>query len=247
LDVEARLGHFALVTYAVDPARLRPLIHPRYELELIADAGGRERALVSMVPFQDQDFHFLAAPWAAFKFGQTNYRAYVVDRKSGARLVWFFGTTLDSWSVAVPRHLWKLPWHSGRIAFDCAYDEAAGRYARYRLRTESSWAPAELELEDTGVRPQSLEGFPDLEKALSVLTHPLQGAFYRRDGGLGGYDVWHERLRCTAGRVVSARIGLFERLGLLDAAEQLKPHSVLLQRETAFTIYLPPRRLDERG
>lgn len=242
-DVTARLGHFALVTYAVDPARLRPLVHPRYDLDVITDAKGRTRALISMVPFQDQDFHFVGAPWARFRFGQTNYRAYVIDRDTGKRLVWFFGTTLDSWAVAVPRHLWKLPWHSGRIDFDCKYDAAARRYSRYALRTESAWAPAEIELEDTGASPERLEGFNDLEKGLSILTHPLDGAFYRRDGLLGSYSVWHERLRCTLGRAVGMKVELFERLGLVDAAEQQKPHSVLIQPETEFTIYLPPRRL----
>jgi hypothetical protein len=226
------------------PPRPRPLVDPRYDLEIIRDAVGRDKALISMVPFQDQDFHYEALPWATFSFGQTNYRAYVIDRSTGKRLVWFFGTTLDSWTVAVPRCLWSLPWHPCRIRFDCAYDEVARRYSRYAMKTESPWAPAELELEDTGAAPQRLEGFDDMETGLFTLTHPLDGAFHRRDGRLGGYSVWHERLNCTAGKVRRARIGLFERLGLLDAAEQLKPHSVLIQRETEFTIYLPPRRLD---
>ncbi len=242
-DVRARLGHFAMVTYAVDPSRLRPLVHPRYELDCITDAKGRKRALISMVPFQDQDFHCVGLPWARFRFGQTNYRAYIVERSTGKRLVWFFGTTLGSWSVAGPRYLWKLPWHHGRFLFDCEYDDDARRYSRYRMRTESDWAPVELELEDTGSAPESLEGFEDLETGLAVLTHPLEGAFYRRDGRLGGYGVWHDRLRCTLGRVVRLRVDLFERLGLVDAAEQQKPHSVLIQPETEFTIYLPPRPL----
>ena len=72
------------------------------------------------------------------------------------------------------------------------------------MKTESSWAPAELELEDTGHGPASLEGFADLETGLCVLTHPLKGVFHRRDGRLGGYSVWHERLRCTAGSAWSA-------------------------------------------
>ena len=108
---------------------------------------------------------------------------------------------------------------------------------------ESAWAPAEIELEDTGAPPERLEGFDDLQSGLFVLTHPLEGAFYRRDGQLGGYSVWHERLRCTLGRAVRMHVELFERLGLVDAAEQQKPHSVLIQPETEFTIYLPPRRL----
>jgi hypothetical protein len=244
LDVETRLAHFALVTYAVDPARLRPLVDPRYDLDYVSDAQGRTRALISAVPFEDQDFHFAVLPRPRFRFGQTNYRAYVADRATGERLVWFFGTTLDSSFVAVPRYAWKLPWHPGSIRFDCAYDDAIRRYSRYRMKTESDWAPVELELEDTGIPPERLEGFDDLETGLFVLTHPLKGVFHRRDGRLGGYSVWHERLRCTAGRVVNANFGLFTRLGLLDAADQSTPHSVLIQRETEFSILLPPRRLD---
>ena len=57
------------------------------------------------------------------------------------------------------------------------------------------------------------------------------------------YSVWHERLALTSGRVVAAKIGLFDRLGLVPFAEQTKPHSVMIQPLTEFTVYLPPRRL----
>ena len=42
-------------------------------------------------------------------------------------------------------------------------------------------------------------------------------------------------------RMVAAAVAL---LGLVDAAEQQEPHSILIQPETEFTIYLPPRRLE---
>jgi len=166
----------------------------------------------------------------------------VVDRSTGRRAVWFFGTTLGSWTVVVPRHLWKLPWHPGRVRFDCDYDLAGERYTRYRMTTRAAWGPVELELEDSGKPVSVLSGFDNLEAGLVVLTHPLVGVYRRRDGGLGTYSVWHDRLRCTMGSVVRARIGLFDRLGLVPYAEQARPHSVLIQRRTAFTIYLPPGR-----
>ncbi|MDB4981962.1 MAG: hypothetical protein JWM82_2714, partial [Myxococcales bacterium] len=178
-----------------------------------------------------------------FRFGQTNYRTYVRDRETGQPAVWFFGTTLDSWLVVVPRYVWKLPWHRGRVRFDCAFDAEHGRYARYRMTTQSAWAPVELELEDSGDPVASLAGFPDLEAGLVALTHPLMGVYTRRDGALGTYRIWHDRLRCTAGRVVDARFGLLDRLGVVPFAEQLAPHSVLLQHRSEFTIYLPPQRL----
>jgi hypothetical protein len=76
-----------------------------------------------------------------------------------------------------------------------------------------------------------------------ALTHPLTGYYRRRDGVLGTYAIWHDRLRPTVGRLRSARFGLFDRLGVVPYAEQARPHSVLVQRRTEFTVYLPPRRV----
>lgn len=242
-DVEATLEHFAIVSYAVPPDRVRPHVHPAFDLDCFAGQQGEPLVWVSMVPFKDQDFRFAAARWLRFRFGQTNYRTYVIDRSTGRRAVWFFGTTLDSWTVANPRHLWKLPWHPGCIRFDCVYDAARGRYSRYRMATRATWGPVELELVDSGVPVSELAGFVDLEAGLVALTHPLVGVYYRRDGRLGTYNIWHDRLQCTAGSVVRAQIGLFDRLGLVPYAEQSGPHSVLIQHRTEFTIFLPPSRL----
>ena len=239
LAVETTLRHFAIVSYAVDPAALQAHLHPRFRPTIIEDATGRSRSLVSVVPFLDEGFHFRVFPWHRSNFGQTNYRAYVTDSETGEQVAWFFGTSLDSLAVIVPRHLWKLPWHRGRIRFDCALDAEGERYASYRMMTRSRWAPAELILDDSGLLPQEIAGFPDLETGLVVLTHPMRGYFFRRDGSLGTYAVWHDRLQLTEGRVVRAKFPLLERLGLIGAGTE--PHSVLLQESTDFTIYLPPR------
>lgn len=240
-DVVTTLRHFAIVTYAIDPERVRPHIHPRFDLEQFPGADGNVRAWVSAVPFEDQDFCFVGAQRFKFRFGQTNYRTYVIDRETGLRLVWFFGTSLDSWSVMVPRHLWKLPWHRGRIRFDCALDPGGNRYEQYRLTTQSNWAAVALELADSGQPVRELPGCNDLEAGLVILTHPLYGVFYRRDGSLGSYNIWHDRLRLSTGQCIQARFDLFDRLGLVPFREQHGPHSVLLQPRTEFTIYLPPR------
>ncbi len=246
-DVLATLEHFAIISYAVPADRVRPHVHPGFDLDCFPGSDGRPLVWVSMVPFEDQDFRFVALPWLRFRFGQTNYRTYVIDRSTGRRAVWFFGTTLDSWTVAVPRYAWKLPWHRGRIHFDCDYDAVAGRYAHYRMATRSDWAPVELELEDSGRPVAALDGLPDLEEGLVALTHPLTGVYYRRNGRLGTYSIWHDRLRCTSGRVIQARVGLFDRLGLVPYDEQRQAHSVLIQRRTEFTIYLPPGRYPGGG
>lgn len=242
-DAVATLAHFAIICYAVDPIRVRQHVHPRYEIDTFVDSPNGPQTLVSMVPFQDQDFHFAVASRLKFRFGQTNYRTYVIDRETGERAVWFFGTTLDSWTVVLPRYWWRMPWHRGRMRFNCEYDQTAGRYTRYQMTTRSNWAPVEVELEDTGRPLCELQGMTDFEAGLVKLTHPLLGVYYRRDGQLGSYRIWHDRLQCTAGHCLRAKIGLFDRLGIVPYAEQHAPHSVLIQRETEFTIYLPPARL----
>jgi hypothetical protein len=193
-DALTRLVHFAIVSYVVDPERVRPHVHPRFDIDAFVDSRAGSQTLVSIVLFEDQDFHFVGTPWLKQRFGQANYRAYVIDRETGERAVWFFGTLLDSWSVAVPRYVWRLPWHRGRIDFNCEYDSVASRYTRYRMKAESKWAPVELELDDSGQRCTKLCGMTDFETGWITLTHPLLGVFYRRDGNLGSYRIWHDRL-----------------------------------------------------
>lgn len=243
MAVETTLLHFAIVTFTIDPERLQPHLHARFEPDCIVDADGVSRALVSAVTFLDRDFRFVAMPWVRGRFGQTNYRAYVRDRQTGEHVVWFFGTCLDSWSVLVPRHAWQLPWHRAHMRFDCAPDTAAGAYSRYRVDTASAWAPAHLELEDTGQPPAALAGFPSLESGLVLLTHPLRGYFTRRDGHLGSYAIWHPRLEPTVGVVKVAHYPLLQTLGLAGEGDTARVHSVLLQQSIDFTIYLPPARV----
>ncbi|MCB0037368.1 MAG: DUF2071 domain-containing protein, partial [Anaerolineales bacterium] len=73
LDVVSQLHHFAIITYTIDPARLRPHIHKRFALETIT-LNGREQALLSVVPFIDVDFTSAVYPFPKFRMGQTNYR-----------------------------------------------------------------------------------------------------------------------------------------------------------------------------
>jgi hypothetical protein len=244
LTVETTLAHFAIITYLVDPAALRPHVHPRFELESIQLADGEPKALISVVPFLDLDFRFVRLPWPKWKFGQTNYRAYVRDTLTNEHVAWFFGTSLDSITVNVPRHLWKIPWHRGKIRFDVEYDESEQRYARYQMSTKSKWAPAEVQLEDSGQVCDGLVGFPDLEEGLVLLTHPVLGYYHRRDSRLGTYSIWHDRLNLTTGRALSASFPLLDRLGLVEDGDLKSIHSVLIQRSTDFTIYLPPKAVE---
>lgn len=243
IDAVTRLADFAIITYTLPPERLRPLIHPRFDLDTI-DYGHGDRALLSVVPFRDLDFTAAAFPFPKWRFGQTNYRVYVRDRLTGEHCVWFIGTTLASWTVNIPHVLWRLPWYSGRMQFET--DLMGGRYTRYVMHTRSRWAPAQIRLRSANAELRH-SGFPDEESALVCLTHPLTGYYYRRDGRLGSYRVWHDKLDLHAGEILEARFGLLDRLGLVPFAEQAQPYSVLLQPETEFTIYLPPVVVGDKG
>ena len=246
MDVVTTLRHFAIITFCVDPDRLQSLVHPRFEPVRIRHHQ-REWALVSVVPFEDRDFRFSRCPWPKWRFGQTNYRLYVVDTETGEQVAWFFGTSLDSVTVAVPRRVWQLPWHRARIQFDCEWDPHAQRYARYQMHTTRSWADASLTIEDTGEPPQSLVGFDDLETGLVVLTHPLVGYYYRRDGRLGSYSIWHDQLCTSCGELSQGTFQLLADLDLVPIGDTTSVHSVLLQHETEFTIYLPPQPVSSPG
>jgi len=239
IDVTTTLADFAIITFAVDPAALSRLLAPGFAPDIFTMADGSRRALVSAVPFRDLDFRFGVAPWMRFSFGQTNYRAYVTYR--GRRGVWFFGTSLATPFVLIPRYLWKLPWHYARMRFDTRWSNAGCEY--YRLATNGRWGAAEVDLHGTDKPLGCLDGFVDAEETAVVLTHPLSGYFYRRDGRLGSYAVWHERLQLRHGVARRARFAVFEQLGLVAPGDA--PHSVLVQQTTEFIILLPPHLIQE--
>jgi len=230
------LADFAIVSYCVDAGALAKHLPPGFEPDLLTLADGTPSAFVSAVPFHDLDFRFEALPAARFSFFQTNYRAYV--RYRGERCVWFFGTTLASPLVAIPRFLWKLPWHHARTTIDATWERE--RCARYQLNTAARWGSAELSA-GPELEAEPFGSFADPNAASFVLTNPMTGYYYRRDGALGSYAVWHDLLHPRSVGVQRARFDVFERLSLV--APSAAPHSVLVQRTTEFSIYLPPRKV----
>ena len=239
VDAATTLADVALVTFSVDPEVLAHSLPPGVRPDVVTLDNGRRRALVSAVSFRDADFRLAFASRRRFSFLQTNYRAYV--RLGDRRLVWFFGTTLDSPLVAIPRLAWRMPWHRDAMRLEAAWD--GERCRDYRLSTRGSWGGADVALDGTDERVGRLDGFADAEETLLVLTHPLDGMYRRRDGGLGGYAVWHERFAPRVGIARTARYDVFERLGLVEPGTA--PHSVMLQRTIDFAVLLPPIRLPE--
>lgn len=239
LDVLCGLKHFSIITYAVPANRFEAIFPERFKLDTI-EIDGQEMGLISVVPFIDVNFTSAVFPFPNFTMGQTNYRIYIIDTETNERCVWFLGTTLDSWTVAIPRLLWNLPWHSGKVSFDCKFDESSRLYEKYKMETQSNWAEASVELIQSKDDSLSFPGFPNTESALVYLTHPLAGFYYRRDGKLGTYRVWHKELLVKPASLKSANFKLLADLGLVNHSEQQTPYSVLIEPINEFTIYLPP-------
>jgi hypothetical protein len=237
LDATTTLLDFAIVTFAVEPERLARWLPPDFEADTFTLADGSRRAFVSAVPFRDRDFHLAFAPWARFAFGQINYRAYV--RFRGERCVWFFGTMLGSPLVAIPRYVWRLPWHHAHIDLSASWHEAFCE--RYELSAKSAWGEARFSATGTEEPSGVLDGFADAEETSLVLTHPLRGYYRRRDGRIGTYAVAHSRLRMTRGIAHQSHFAVFEDHDLVEPGAA--PHSVLLIPRTVFKIELPPTAL----
>ncbi len=236
IDIRTDLQHFALINYALPKERLEAHIPlDRFEIPTFA-INGRQLAMLSVVPFIDADFCFYRLfPMFKFRFPQTNHRVYVIDKASGEHVVWFFGTTLGSPVVHLARTLWRIPWYPGQYAINCEYDAANGRYTTYKMDIQSAWCRANIDIEDTG-QPVQLTA----EERL-ILTHPVAGYFYRLDGRVGGYSIWHEIIPLTNGRPRQLYFSLYERLGIMTRTEMQQPHSIFLCPCISFDIYMPPK------
>lgn len=240
IDIVCGLKHFSIITYAVPAVRFEGLFPDRFKLDTVI-IDGEEKGLISVVPFIDVDFTSAVYAFPSFTMGQTNYRIYIIDTETDERCVWFLGTTLDSWTLAVPRYLWSLPWYSAKMTFDCQFDAVTGRYTKYTVDAKSKWAAASVSLAQHSEEAFSFPGFPNVESALVYLTHPLAGFYHRRDGKLGTYRVWHKKLDVQPASLISAKFSLLSNLGIVTTAEQNRPYSVLIEPLNRFTIYLPPK------
>ena len=227
------LRDFAIVTWDVEPSRVASLVPSGFEPE--ARDG---RAFVSMVGFRDDGFHFRMAPFARMSCGQVNYRTYV--RRGLDTGVWFFGFSLASRLVTIPRMLWKMPWH--RTAIELESTSSAAGCEHWRLAAAGSWGTADLSLSGTGRRLTQPSGFADASDASRVLFDPLVGWYARHDGsGISSYRVWHRPLALEDADVESADCAVFRDLELI-APGQL-PTSAGIQQDVHFDIYTPPQRL----
>ncbi len=226
--MRAQLQDVAVTTFTTDghglAARLPPGVEP-----WVVPADGGECALVSAVSFRLRDVRVGPVRWPGLDCGHVDYRAYV--RFDGDPAVWFLGAAMASRLSFFLRRLWSMPWHRATV------DLTAGE--RYGLRVVDGAADVELRARPPdGRAPSALEGFASPGEADALLVNPTVGLFAGRRG-VRRYEVHHAPLE---GRVMvpeTARIGLFERLGLV--APEQPPHSVLALPDFAISVRLPPR------
>jgi uncharacterized protein YqjF (DUF2071 family) len=227
------LDDFALINWAVDPAKVQALLPPGFTVD---ERDGH--ALVSMVAFLDHEFHFRGAPFVRLTCGQVNYRGYV--RRGDDIGVWFFGTTLDSRLVTVPRRLWQMPWQPGRMDIDAHWGQ--GGCESWRTTVDSVWGAADVTLRGTGADAPRPAEFPDDETLSAVLRNPFIGWYDRANGsGVGRYTVWHEPLALEEALVTEAYCQVYTDLGLIEDG-QLPIHAGV-QRRTVFDVHTPPTRV----
>lgn len=236
-DVSSELRDFSITTYDVSPAALARHLPPGFSPE-VSRIDGAPRAFVSAVSFVNTRFYVGFAPFVKITCQQTNFRAYV--RRGDERAVWFFGTSLGSRWVFMPRHAWSLPWHFVDARRESAWD--GEHLERLSWRCDAPFGEERLVAAGTGEPLAGVAGFEDPDEAARILTHPLVGYVRRRDGRVATYGVSHAKLEMEVATATSARHELFERAGVVEPGQ--RPHSVLVQRATHFIVLLPPRVLD---
>ncbi len=242
LSVKSILKHLCVVTYAVPPERLRPHLPQELELETIATPQGETRALLSAVTFFNHNFSNARIPTPGNHFGQTNYRVYVQHKQQ--RAVWFLGTTLGTYFVHVPRVLWGMPWHHGRFHFHTRQktDAPDSPYQQLEIEVKGGATPMHIAIDDTQQPVHALSGFATTEETLQVLTQPSVGLYAWRGSRtkIGRYSIWHDFYSATIGTLRHGYYKLLEDLEIVRRDEFQHPHSVMVQPQILYIIYLPP-------
>jgi hypothetical protein len=236
-DVSSLLVDFVISTWSVAPSRLAELLPDGIQPDVFTLPSGTAAAFVSAVSFVNTRFSVGFAPFVEFTAPQTNYRAYI--RRGDERAVWFCHTLFDSFTVVLPRHVFGMPWTRMRVAHEAEW--TGEHLERLRWQARSRCGEEELHIEGRGEPIGPHEGFAVEAEARRVLTHPLVGYFRSPGGRVGRYGVGHAPLELERCRATRVRYELFERLGLIEPHQP--PLSILAQRATHYTIFLPPRRV----
>lgn len=227
ISLAAERQHISLIVYAVPSKRVRALIPASFEVEETV-INGQAVAWISVESFFDLN------GVGHSPFEQTNYRLHLL--RDGKPCLWLIGTSIGSLSAVGARNLWPVPWHLSAMEFHVAYDQREGRYSTYSLQTQSQWANASWQIEDTGewIGLETMRQLPASLRNLASTSY-----FLRRDGIEGQQREQIVNPLFTRGQLTSAKCDLLERLGLLDGEEIKRPQFVALQHNLSCRFGAP--------
>jgi uncharacterized protein YqjF (DUF2071 family) len=227
----ARLVDVAILTYAVDAGRLARLLPPG----VVPDgAGDGARAWASAVAFRARGLRVRGVPALRANCGHVDYRAHVrVGTEHG---VWFLGAAMDHWLARGVRAAWRMPWHRASVQVDGLRPPGA-----YEVAVRNGHGDLDFTARAAVDAGRPVAGFSDVARFVDRIVNPTAGYYVGRRGRVRRYTVAHERVQPVALAVDSARVGLFELLGLV--APGAAPDAAHLLPDFDIEIHLPPKLL----
>ncbi|MAY80508.1 MAG: hypothetical protein CL930_06940 [Deltaproteobacteria bacterium] len=176
--LSARWERLCLVTYAVDPARLEPLLPP--DLQLDTRDG---KAFVSLVAFDFLDTRVLGVPWPGYRnFPEVNLRFYV--RHGDQRGVVFIREYVPKKLIAwLARGLYNEPYKAAPMRSTWSENEQGAEIA-HELIVGGQAHTLKMSLGATATTP------PEDSTAHFFKEHSW-GFGHSHRGNLLRYEVWH--------------------------------------------------------
>jgi uncharacterized protein YqjF (DUF2071 family) len=231
MEASARLVDVAILTYAVDAGRLARLLPPG----VVPDgADDGHRAWASAVAFRARGLRVRGVPALRADCGHVDYRAYV--RVGSEHGVWFLGAAMDHWLARTVRIAWRMPWHRASVQVDGSRPPGA-----YEAAVRNGHGDLDLTARAAVDAGRPVDGFTDVAGFVDRIVNPTAGYFVGRRGRVRRYTVAHERVQPVPMAVESARVGLFEALGLVAPAA--RPDAAHLLPDFDIAIHLPPKLL----
>lgn len=228
--------HLLIVSYAVPPERIRPLVPSALVLDTILD-DGRPLALVSAVAFHARAASMPGGLALPLETAQLNLRTYV---QPTGRSVYFIRVEVGTRPLGMLGEIVLRGASPAPVLLAPDYDEASGRYRAYEVRCFSPAGDVSLDVAGEEVEGPPPLGFASWQAAGRFIADRPVGLASSTFGGYVRLDVDHAPLEPAVGRLVGARLRSLERLGILSREDAARPHSVFLKRRAVFEVR-PPR------
>ena len=176
--LSARWERLCLITYAVDPARLTPWLHPDLTLDL-RDGS----AFVSLVAFDFLNTRVLGVPWPGYRnFPEVNLRFYV--RHGETRGVVFIREYVPKRLIAwLANGLYNEPYRAAPMRSQWNDDSTSAT-----VHHELDWAGTTHSIQ---MRVGNASSVPNADSTDHFFKEHSWGFGRSRGGRLLQYEVWH--------------------------------------------------------